>query len=335
MTNLQNAGLNAVLKQFSGQAPGQVVRAIQNASAKTGVDFAYLMQQANAESSFNPAAKAKTSSASGLFQFIKSTWIDMVNRHGDKYGVNVKEMSRQELLDLRFDPEIASHMAAEFASENKAFLERNWGGDVGATEMYFAHFLGAGGAASFLRAKDQNPLAVAADIFPKAAAANRNVFYDHKTGKPRSIAQVYDFFDKKFAIKDVPSDTQQPKGSTLPSASGAINSVNALQGSIIMASNGASDNSTHAFSRFNRADSAPFINSNDPTTAMTIQRHQQPKSSLFNKDLYASSQSVVRVRKTNPMPLYNLVQSPVDLMLLADMGTPLAKNGNTGKSKLL
>lgn len=192
-------------------APQGVTNAIHQASARTGVDFAYLMNQAKAESSYNPAAKAKTSSASGLFQFIERTWLDMVNRHGDKYGLGRyaeaidnrlrvgDRATRQDILALRNDPQIASFMAAEFAADNKAVLERTVGGQIGATELYLAHFLGASGASGFLREMRHNPMTIAADLMPKAARANRNVFYDSRTGQPRTLQQVYAFFDKKFA----------------------------------------------------------------------------------------------------------------------------------------
>lgn len=192
-------------------APQIVLASVEKASTKTGVDFAYLMNQAKAESSYNPTAKAKTSSASGLFQFIERTWLDMVNRHGDKYGLQQyadaidgklrvnNNATKQEILALRNDPQMASYMAAEFAADNKAVLERTVGGEIGATELYFAHFLGAGGASGFLKELRHNPNTIAADIMPKAALANRNVFYDSKNGQPRTMQQVYDFFDKKFA----------------------------------------------------------------------------------------------------------------------------------------
>lgn len=191
-------------------APQVILASIDKASRKTGVDFAYLVNQAKAESSFNPTAKARTSSASGLYQFIERTWLDMVNRHGDKYGLDKyadaidsklrvgDRATRNEILALRNDPELASYMAAEFAAENKAFLERTVGGDIGATELYFAHFLGASGASGFLKELKHNPNTIAADIMPAAARANRNVFYDAKTGEPRTLQQVYHFFDKKF-----------------------------------------------------------------------------------------------------------------------------------------
>jgi len=194
LKSLQNNALAAL----SARAPAGVTSAIQAASTKTGVDFAYLMEKASAESSFNPTAKAKTSSATGLFQFIDSTWMGMVKKHGASHGIDAS-LDKQSLLELRKDPEIASMMAAEFAKGNKAHLEKTVGGDIGNTELYFAHFMGAGGASAFLNQLKQNPDGIAADTFPKAANANRNVFYDPSTGNARSFSEIYDFFDKKFS----------------------------------------------------------------------------------------------------------------------------------------
>lgn len=227
----ENSLQNNTLASLLSSAPKNIAQAIQKASAKTGVDFAYLLEKAAAESSFNPAAKAKTSSATGLFQFIESTWMNMVKNHGDKYGlgdlaekidsrgrVSDRE-TRKEILELRKDPEIASYMAAELASENRDYLERHVGGEIGSTEMYFAHFMGAGGAAAFLREMNHNPMATAADLFPKAAMANRGVFYDSATGQPRTLQQVYNFFDKKFG--DDESLTPQMVASALSGKGGA------------------------------------------------------------------------------------------------------------------
>lgn len=215
---------NNALATLARQAGTQVTNAVKLASAETGVDFAYLMQQAKAESSFDTDAQAATSSARGLYQFIESTWLQMVRDHGHKYGLEdyAAEIDargrvddpdiRQDILALRDDPKTAALMAAEFAAANKAHLEQfvdQGYGDIGATELYFAHFLGASGATGFLNALHEDPLATAADLFPKAARANRNVFYDSKTGEARTLAGVYEFFDRKFEI-DAPVNESAP-----------------------------------------------------------------------------------------------------------------------------
>ncbi|MGH1403738.1 MAG: transglycosylase SLT domain-containing protein [Alphaproteobacteria bacterium] len=201
MNQSQNSLQIKTLESYTTRAPQQVLQAIQRASDTSGVDFSYLVQQAAAESNFDTDAKAKTSSATGLYQFIDSTWLSMVERYGNDYGIDTAELNKSEVLALRNDAEKASFMAAAFASENETFLNTHWGGDIGATELYFAHFMGAGGATSFLKARDETPLTQAADLFPKAASANRNVFYDPETGKARTIEEVYQFFDKKFQIQ--------------------------------------------------------------------------------------------------------------------------------------
>jgi len=210
--SFENNGLNDLIQR----AGPSVTQAIHAASNKTGVDFSYMMEQAAAESSFQTDVKAKTSSATGLYQFIESTWMNMMQKHGEKHGLgdfskHIEENGKvrdpaikQEILALRKNPEIASVMAAELASDNKAQLLNKSSlseQEIGATELYFAHFLGASGASSFLDAHKENPLQRAADIFPKAAKANKNVFYDMDTGKSRSLAQVYEFFDKKFGAQ--------------------------------------------------------------------------------------------------------------------------------------
>jgi hypothetical protein len=227
MNNALNSLENNALAALSARAPTGVLNAIKTASAKTGVSFSYLMEKAAAESNFNPDIRAKTSSATGLFQFIESTWMDMVDKHGAKYGID-KSQSKSDLLNLRKDPSISSFMAAEFAEGNKAHLEKTIGGDIGNTELYFAHFMGAGGASAFLGQLEKNPLSVAADIFPKEARANKGVFYDRGTGAPKTLQQVYDFFDKKFSgdtrVAEAPENTVETMAHK-PKSKGEIRSA--------------------------------------------------------------------------------------------------------------
>ena len=64
--------------------------------------------------------------------------------------------------------------------------------------------MGAGGASGFLNQLNKNPNATGADLFPKEARANRGVFYN-KAGTPRSLGQIYEFFDKKFSGDSAPA----------------------------------------------------------------------------------------------------------------------------------
>jgi hypothetical protein len=194
-------------------APGQVHRAIYNAASATGVDFNYLFNQARVESSLNPDAKARTSSATGLYQFIEQSWLGVVAKHGDDHGLGWAASAitrgsdgryrvadpgmRAAILDLRRDPDAAAAMAAEFASDNRDHLERRLGHEVESVDLYLAHFLGAAGATKFLRNFDANPDASAADVFPSAARSNRGVFFN-RDGSARTLNEVRERFAAKF-----------------------------------------------------------------------------------------------------------------------------------------
>ncbi len=194
--------------------PANIYQAVADASQKVGVSFAYLMTKASTESSFNPNAQARTSSASGLYQFIERTWLDMVDKHGAEYGLGdyanaitrkadgtptvANSAVRKQILDLRKDPRISALMAAEYAGENKQYLESRLNREVTDTDLYLAHFLGAGGATRFLKALEANPSARAASVLPDAAAANKGVFYASSSGRALSLQSVYDRFANKF-----------------------------------------------------------------------------------------------------------------------------------------
>lgn len=201
-----------MVSTISGASSGVVHQAIYNAASATGVDFNYLFNQARVESSLNPDAKARTSSATGLYQFIEQSWLGVVAKHGDDHGLGwaasaitrgsdgryrvADPAMRSAILDLRRDPNASAAMAAEFASDNRDYLERRLGRDVESVDLYLAHFLGAGGAAKFLRGHDATPDAAAADLFPAAARTNRAVFYN-RDGSARSLSEVRERFARK------------------------------------------------------------------------------------------------------------------------------------------
>src|SRR6201995_3248030 len=56
------------------------------AGDRNDVDFSYLLKTAVRESSLNPQAKAPTSSATGLFQFLDSTWLQVMKQEGGRLG---------------------------------------------------------------------------------------------------------------------------------------------------------------------------------------------------------------------------------------------------------
>jgi hypothetical protein len=184
---------------------GVVEAAIQRASTATGVDFSFLLGTARRESSFNPGAHAKTSSAAGLFQFVDQTWLGALKQHGAKYGYAryaqlIQQGSdgrfhvegaeaRRTVMDLRLDAHAASLMAGELASDHAAYLRGRMGREPTSGELYAAHVLGPQGSARLIDAVRTGPGVTAASLFPDAAASNHGLFYHD--GRAVSAGELY------------------------------------------------------------------------------------------------------------------------------------------------
>jgi hypothetical protein len=183
---------------------GQVEAALRSAASATGVNFDYLLSTAKRESGFNADARASTSSAAGLFQFVEQTWLGTLKRHGAEHGYgnyadaiqvsgdghySVGGNARQAVMNLRYDPHAASVMAASLANDHAAYLRGRMGREPTGGELYAAHFLGPQGSARLIEAYQSYPGMAAAAIFPDAAASNRGVFY--RDGRPLSVAELY------------------------------------------------------------------------------------------------------------------------------------------------
>lgn len=198
------------------EVPYRVAIALTMASNQTGADYDYLTQTAARESNFQIEAKSPYSSASGLFQFIDSTWLSTLKTYGPQYGLgdvaerifttrngrhyvpNRKE--RKKILAMRHDPYVAALMAGAYTNRNRDYLVSRLDRNPTPGELYMAHFLGAADAVKLIELSQTRPNRRAWRDFPQAARANRSIFYDR--GRGRTVREVYIVLQNK-VVADV------------------------------------------------------------------------------------------------------------------------------------
>ena len=137
---------------------------IAREATAAGMNPQDFIRMAQIESSFNPNAGAKSSSAKGLFQFIDST--------AKNYG-----------LKNVYDPVESTRAAIRLAKDNI----KATGAKDGA-EMYMAHQWGSGG---FNKMKNANPNASVASVLGASAAKNNAM-------GGMTVAQGLDYWRNKF-----------------------------------------------------------------------------------------------------------------------------------------
>ena len=178
---------------------------IDAASKMAGVDPRLMGIMAAIESSFRNKAAPGTSSAQGLYQFTGDTWNRVLKKYGAKYGLSPNAN--------RLDPRANTLMAAEFIKENVAAIKSAKGGaGVTDTDVYLAHFLGAGGYKKFIKSP---PNAVAAQLMPKEAAANVGIFYN-KAKQPYTVGQIYQNMNSLLATRAKQFKITAVAGTALP-----------------------------------------------------------------------------------------------------------------------
>ncbi|RLJ36300.1 transglycosylase-like protein with SLT domain [Litoreibacter meonggei] len=173
---------------FTAPPPGAAP--ITMASASNAVE-SLVNQIIRVESAGNATAKNTRSSATGLGQFISSTWIRMMRTYRPDLAAT---MSREELLKLRFDPTLSREMVTNLAREGEAYL-RARGHAISAGRLYLAHFLGAEGAHVALSAQDD---ALILNVMG-AGVVKANPFL-----KGRNIAWVKNWAERKMNRKGGP-----------------------------------------------------------------------------------------------------------------------------------
>ncbi|MDF0604641.1 hypothetical protein HZU77_003110 [Neisseriaceae bacterium TC5R-5] len=177
----------------------QVKQGIITAAQKAGVDPATLARIAYFESTgfkvnARPIAGKKNahlnntkqfdgvmamSSAYGLGQFTDDTWLGMLKKYGDKYGIaNAKNLTKVQANQYRKNTTLQAAMLAEFSRENVEIGKR-YGGQDDSANVYALHNLGQGGGKKFLKALKENPNIKISEILSRnIISRNRGLYKD-------------------------------------------------------------------------------------------------------------------------------------------------------------
>lgn len=139
-----------------------------------------------AESGGNPNAQNPNSSASGLGQFIDSTWVDTIKAARPDLAAG---KSDAELIALKSDPDLSRQMTEAYAAQNGQILSKA-GFEANLGNTYLAHFAGPQGAVKVLSADPNAPVssilgdaAVRANPFLKGmTAADLQAWASRKMG---------------------------------------------------------------------------------------------------------------------------------------------------------
>lgn len=139
------------------------------------------------ESGGDPRARAKTSSATGLGQFVSKTWLKTVRKHRPDL---IEGRPTSQVLALRSDPRLAIEMLARHTEDNLEAL----GGDATDGALYLAHFAGAPTAKRLLAAERRDPSTPASKVFSREAMEANASILDGKT-----VRQVRLWAERKMA----------------------------------------------------------------------------------------------------------------------------------------
>ncbi|MDF2235367.1 hypothetical protein P2H44_22660 [Albimonas sp. CAU 1670] len=153
-----------------------------------------------AESGGRAAAKNSESTATGLGQFIESTWLEVIGRNRPDIAAG---RTRKELLALRKDPDLSWEMTVAYTRENAATLEAA-GLSPSIENLYLAHFLGPGGAVRALTADPSAPISRVMDA--DQIQANRNISYGGRKLPGWTVADLRRWSETKMGLAEDPGD---------------------------------------------------------------------------------------------------------------------------------
>lgn len=183
----------------------KVLEAVREAVEATKLDPVLLLTLARAESSFDPSARNRLSTARGLLQFTRDAWLETVRQFGPRHGLSgyadaissnraghlytAHPATLRAILRLRDNPQLSAVMAAERIAQQRLVLERVLGHEASVTDLYLLHVLGQHGVTRFLTALQRNPALPSVNVIGASTQRNAGLFM--RGGCPLTVGQIY------------------------------------------------------------------------------------------------------------------------------------------------
>jgi hypothetical protein len=169
------------------------------------MDAGMLQRIAERESRLNPTARSRSSSATGLMQFTRDTWLEVVRDFGPRHGLaseaaalqtdregqisTAQPQTLRRILLLRENARYSAILAAERLRAARPGLEQFAGRAATPADLYLVHLLGHTGARRFLAALRDTPQRSSFAVLGDPARANAGVFERGGTSLP--VARAY------------------------------------------------------------------------------------------------------------------------------------------------
>jgi hypothetical protein len=192
------------------QPPKMIVDAVLDAAHSTGIDPALLLTIAWTESRFRAKAKNRTTSAAGLLQFTKQTWLETMKAFGEKHGLShltdlihrsdlghlvVHASAGNRIWALRNNPRIATLLAAERLDYQKEMSKDR---PLQLVDLYLIHAMGVTGGNRFIEAVTDRPSTPCKAVIGDAAWSGSGLFKDLPHGADTSLGAAYRVISTRF-----------------------------------------------------------------------------------------------------------------------------------------